>query len=89
MLLGASPGNIITITCNIYDFAVAKLQQVAKLEQILVRPQASQDFSAIAHPAALSKTAQGVDIAGNFREIPIKLVFSGNYSLAALCCRFA
>jgi hypothetical protein len=34
-----------------------------------------------ARPAALSKTAQGVDIAGNFREIPIKLVFSGNCSL--------
>lgn len=41
------------------------------------------------NPAALSKTAQGIDIARNFREIPGELVFSGNCSLAAMCFRFA
>lgn len=55
---------------------------MAKLKQILARSQASQDLSAVAHAAAPGKTAQGIDIAGNFREIPITRALSGNCSQA-------
>jgi hypothetical protein len=55
---------------------------VAKLKQILARSQARHDLSAVAQAAAPDKTAQGIDIAGSFREIAIKCVFSGNCSLA-------
>jgi len=38
-----------------------------------------------ARPAALSKTAQGVDIAGNFRETSVKLTCLRELFTALLC----